>query len=107
MASIPDSLQKRGQEVTQHAQPSQLADVPPIDAFHLNLYCFLSVAQLNKVDFMPITWEPARHILGLGASGHVNQSLIDIKTSLAFKRPVTSNHSQGVGQEFFRSWMLE
>ena len=56
---------------------------------------------------MPITWEPGRDLLGLGASGHVNQSLLSLETSLAFKRPANSGRDEKAKQQLFREWMCE
>lgn len=71
------------------------------------MYCFLSLAQSYGLEIMPITWEPGREVLGRGASGHVNQSLIDIRTSLAFKKPTSDGQSKLAVQELLRAWMLE
>jgi len=49
---------------------------------------FLSVAQRCNVDFLPITWEPALQQLGQGGFAVVSQSLINLQTSFAFKRPL-------------------
>jgi len=47
---------------------------------------FLAVAQRLNIDFLPITWQPALECLGTGATGNVNQSLINVQLALAFKR---------------------
>jgi Protein tyrosine and serine/threonine kinase len=49
---------------------------------------FLSVAQRRNIDFLPIAWEPALQQLGQGGSAVVSQSLINLQTSFAFKRPL-------------------
>ena len=51
-----------------------------------NLPYFLSVLQHLGVDILPITWQPALDELGRGKFTLVNQSLINIQMSLAFKR---------------------
>lgn len=56
---------------------------------------------------MPISSEAAREVLGRGASGHVNQSLIDITTSLAFKHPNIDGRNKLAVQELLRAEMLE
>ena len=91
MESIPSSLHKGGRKAGNSVEPLQFKDIATINSAHLNLYSFLSVAQQYGLEFMPITWDPARESLGAGISGRVNQSLIDVETSLAFKRP--SNYS--------------
>ena len=47
---------------------------------------FLAVAQSLKVDFLPITWEPALDKVGEGGTAKIPQSLINIQTAFAFKR---------------------
>jgi len=107
MPSIPSSLRNRGNKTTQYALPSQPDHNSCFDSAHLNFYCFLSIAQKHGVEFMPIAWEPARDLLGLGASGHVNQSLINIETSLAFKRPAGFGRDEKARQQLFRAWLME
>lgn len=56
---------------------------------------------------MPTTWEPGRDLLGVGASGHVNQSLLSIETSLAFKRHASFGRDEEARQQLFRDWVSE
>jgi len=51
-----------------------------------DLISFLSIAQRYKVDFLPITWQPALGTLGKGGSGTITQSALSSSMSLAFKR---------------------
>lgn len=48
----------------------------------------LAVAQQFDVDFLPITWQPALEVVGEGATAEIRQSLINVQTTFAFKRPV-------------------
>lgn len=57
----------------------------PFDADH-NLIGFLELAQRLRVDLVPVTWETPRGLLGRGGQAQVNQSLISVQTSFAFKR---------------------
>jgi Protein tyrosine and serine/threonine kinase len=107
MPSVPSSLRNRGQEAAEPSRLAQPKNIASDDYNHLNFYSFLSAAQQHGVEFMPITWEPARDLLGLGASGYVNQSLIDIETSLAFKRPAGFGRDERATQEIFRAWLME
>ena len=107
MASIPSSLHNEGRKPAHHAQPSLSKEVAGLDSEHLTMYCFLSLAQSHGLEIMPITWEPGREILGRGASGHVNQSLIDIRTSLAFKKHTGDGQNELAVRELLRAWMLE
>jgi hypothetical protein len=53
-----------------------------------DLIDFMSVAQRRMVDFLPITWQPALEAIGGGGSADISQSLINLRTSFAFKRLV-------------------
>ena len=52
-----------------------------------NLITFLSTAQKSNVDLLAITWQPALESLGGGRASEVSQSLLDVRSGLAFKRP--------------------
>lgn len=100
MASFPSSIRlRRAGSANGDAERSpnefrlDTSSVPfvahrrPINHYHLNLYSLLAIAQRNRLDFMPIQWETGDSaLLGLGATGRVDQACIDIRTSLAFKR---------------------
>lgn len=52
-------------------------------------YCFIAVlglAQRLRINFLPITWEEPRGIIGRGGQARVDQALINLQMSLAFKR---------------------
>ena len=53
---------------------------------HKNLIYFLAIAQTFKLDLLPITWQPALESLGHGGTATVNQALMSVQTSFAFKR---------------------
>lgn len=107
MASIPSSLHNRERKPAQLVQPSLPKDVAGLDSEHSTMYCFLSLIQSCGVEIMPVTSEAARELLGRGASGHVNQSVIDITTSLAFKHPNIDGRKKLAVQELLRAEMLE
>ena len=46
---------------------------------------FLGVAQSLKIDFLPITWQPALDKVGQGGTAKIRQALINIQTAFAFK----------------------
>ena len=54
---------------------------------------FLGVAQNLKIDFLPISWQPALERVGEGGSAEIRQSLINIQTTFAFKRLKRSRSS--------------
>ena len=80
MTDLPTFL--RGGLTFSSAAPHQ----SPTTNIHYDLISLLSVAQQCKVDFIPITWQPALESLGEGATAQVSQSLINIQTNFAFKR---------------------
>ncbi|KAI8932998.1 hypothetical protein NX059_009648 [Plenodomus lindquistii] len=50
-----------------------------------DLLTFLAVIQNLKTGILPITWQVARQHIGKGAIGKVNQALVNLHTSFAFK----------------------
>ena len=108
--SIPDSLRSPEPEIypgTRKADGNLNPVTHCIDADHQNIYSFLGVAQQYGVEFMPIAWEPGRDGLGIGASGQVNQSLVDIRTSLAFKRFRILGDDSKKAKSLLKSWITE
>ena len=63
-----------------------LQQYTPPPNHHNNLPYFLTVLQHLDVDILPITWQPALDSLGRGKFTFVNQSLVNVRTSFAFKR---------------------
>jgi Protein tyrosine and serine/threonine kinase len=51
----------------------------------LDFLAFLAIVQKLKIDFLPITWQPALDEIGRGATGKIRESLINLQTSFAFK----------------------
>ena len=51
-----------------------------------DLIAFLSIVQKCDVDYLPITWQPALNMLGVGGSGTISQSTFITEKPLAFKR---------------------
>jgi hypothetical protein len=50
-----------------------------------DLLTFLAVVQKAQVDILPITWQSARQPIGAGNTSSVNEALITLQTSFAFK----------------------
>ena len=46
---------------------------------------FLGVAQSLKIDFLPITWQPALDRIGQGGTAKIRQALVNLQTTFAFK----------------------
>ena len=53
---------------------------------HDDFLAFFSIAQKYNVDFISTTWQPGFGLLGEGGYGKVNQSLVNLQFSFAFKR---------------------
>jgi hypothetical protein len=51
---------------------------------------FLGIAQSLKIDFLPITWQPALDTVGQGGTAEIRQALINLQTSFAFKRLIST-----------------
>ena len=47
---------------------------------------FLGVAQSLKIDFLPITWQPALDKVGEGGTAEIRQALINVQMTFTFKR---------------------
>ncbi|KAL8789349.1 MAG: hypothetical protein Q9195_006876 [Heterodermia aff. obscurata] len=68
---------------------------------------FLAWAQHLQVDFLPITWQSARKIVGFGGTSLINQALVDLHTSLVFKR-ISLKRKQSEEEEIiFRDLITE
>jgi hypothetical protein len=55
---------------------------------------FLSIAQNLKIDFLPITWQPALDGVGQGGTAKIRQALVNLQMSFAFKRLVSTGPAQ-------------
>jgi len=65
----------------------------PNDVEQNDLVAFLSIVQLFKVEYLPITWQPALGNLGQGGNGTISQSTYIQDMPLAFKRFHDSGNS--------------
>lgn len=54
--------------------------------YPLDLIAFLAAAQWRGIDLLPITWQPALDTAGRGATAEIQQSIINLSLTLAFKR---------------------
>ena len=70
---------------------SSTGNATSFDLAQCDLVDFLTLAQAYEVDVIPITWQPALESLGDGRTSDVSQSLLNIQTSLAFKRAFREN----------------
>jgi len=61
---------------------------------HYDFISFLAVAQRLGMGFLPITWQQALDLLGMGGTAEIRQSLINLQRSLVFKRNTLSTMSE-------------
>ena len=52
-----------------------------------DLITFLGAAQKLRIQFLPVTWQPALDRIGQGATAEIRESIATINFSFAFKRP--------------------
>jgi hypothetical protein len=72
-------------------------------AEHQDTISFLALMQHCELDLLPIKWQPALESLGAGGTAVVDQSLIHIQLSYAFKRILSFKASTGD----IRQWATE
>jgi Protein tyrosine and serine/threonine kinase len=72
----------RSRIFSQSATPAKAA-APDL---HYDFISFLGVAQRLRIDFLPITWQPALDKVGEGGTADIRQALINLQMSFAFKR---------------------
>lgn len=68
---------------------------------------FMAVVQTQKIDILPITWQPALDDIGKGATARVLQSLVNLEISFAFKRPMLEGLASLDEHEFFKTLIPE
>lgn len=93
-------------EASQSSTSSSGAD-NIFDSFHDDFISFLSIAQFHHVDFFPNTWDQDRNSLGRGATSDVKQSIVNLKTSFAFKRFTDPDHTNPNKKVMFRALISE
>lgn len=64
-----------------------------------DLLTFLEAVQRFDVDLLPMVWRPQLEIIGLGGTSLINQSLINLQTSFAFKRRYSPFKDVSYGNE--------
>jgi hypothetical protein len=96
--TLPNSMFSRPMFSDLSMEPQASEDVAIYD-----IVSFLALAQQCGLDLLPIKWQPALGVLGKGGTAAVNQSLINVQMSYAFKRvlPLRAVKSG------FREWASE
>lgn len=67
--------------------------------YHADLISFLGVVQGCGVELLPITWQPALSLLGVGVTSRVSQSQVHRQLSFAYKR-MRATGLQDVGSAY-------
>ena len=85
--SSEDDLQPPGRSYVndRHIATSATVENQFIDAGY-DFISFLAIAQKLEIDFLPITWQSTREAIGIGGTARIDQALLNLQTSLAFKR---------------------
>jgi hypothetical protein len=65
-------------------ESEQVTDVP------YDFITFLAIAQRVQIEFLPITWQSTLQQVDIGGTTQINQTLMNLQTSFAFKRVADS-----------------
>jgi hypothetical protein len=74
-------------------QTAASAKITAIDS-QCNFLSFLGTVQNLKVDFLPITWQPALDSIGQGGTAKIHQVLVNLQIAFAFKRLASAGQVQ-------------
>jgi hypothetical protein len=83
---------------------SKISSAREQDSPRFDFLSFLEAVQVNKVDVLATTWQQALDTLGTGATAEVRQSLVNLQTSFAFKRPMFRHASLDTDTLF--EWLI-
>jgi hypothetical protein len=89
-------------------QSATLARGTPADTPY-DFLSILGIAQTLKIDFLPITWQPALEMVGHGGTAEIRQALVDLQMNFAFKRLISVEPTQSTTDETksFRTLIAE
>jgi serine/threonine protein kinase len=70
---------------------------------------FLGIVQSLKIDFLPITWQPALDVIGQGGTAEIRQAMVNLQMSFAFKRLASTERVQSERGDarIFRAFIAE
>ena len=74
---------------------------------HYDLITFLAVAQRMQVDILPTTWQSTRGPMGRGGTSRINEALINLQTSFAFKCVSTRQKRKFLKAKIFQTLISE
>ncbi|KAJ4424692.1 hypothetical protein N0V82_000620 [Gnomoniopsis sp. IMI 355080] len=72
-----------------------------------NLLSFLATAQHLNVEFLPVSWDAGRSLIGSGGTSMINQSLANKYNSLAFKRVHSEDKRTKPEERIFQTLIQE
>jgi len=88
------------------ASAEALATVAEPDKF--NFLSFLATAQALQIEFLPLSWDAGREVIGTGVTSRIHQALVNIDTSFAFKAYHNKTDKQNKTEEqIFRTLINE
>jgi hypothetical protein len=91
---------------------SSIAEAPTTVAepSKFNFLSFLATAQALRIEFLPLSWDKGRGIIGAGGTSTIQQALVNIDTSFAFKayhRQHKTDKQNKTEEQVFRTIMNE
>ncbi|KAF5614656.1 serine threonine kinase [Fusarium tjaetaba] len=72
-----------------------------------NLITFLAVVQKLEIKILPVAWEPGRQLIGRGGTSQINQSVVTLQASFAFKRVSEEDRLNKTEEDIYRCLINE
>ncbi|KAI0549990.1 hypothetical protein F4679DRAFT_544420 [Xylaria curta] len=79
----------------------------PDNPISCNLITFLAAVQDLKLEILPLQWQSTRHSIGKGGTSQISQAVINLETSIAFKRVSEEDRLRLDDEEIFRRIISE
>ena len=88
-------------ELSSEITPEQTSDI------HYDFVTFLSIVQKMCLEILPITWQAARDLVGVGGTSRVYEAMIRLQTSFAFKCVSKKQKRKYTKEQIFRTLISE
>ncbi|KAG9506469.1 hypothetical protein J7337_003452, partial [Fusarium musae] len=75
--------------------------------YRWNLITFLAVVQKLEIKILPVAWEPGRQLIGRGGTSQINQSVVTLQASFAFKRVSEEDRLNKTEEDIYRCLINE
>ncbi|KAI1111819.1 hypothetical protein F5Y14DRAFT_424139 [Nemania sp. NC0429] len=79
----------------------------PGNPLSCNLITFLAAVQNLEVEILPLQWQSTRSLIGKGGTSQISQAVINLETSIAFKRVSEQDKLRLDDEEIFRRIISE